>query len=712
MSIKLVKRVLDNISKLNKDSPTVRNVNVPSPAEIAEDLDYDNPTPKEEETREEFIERFMSDEKAVEDFPNEDHRYAVALSYWENYQENKPTEKSVPTLPDFPIAPRDRDWDMESAVGEGGRVREYIGNGGDFTEWDSNQWSMFRDAHLWYDEENPEEIGSYKFPYVDIINDEPHIIPSAVFTIAGVLEGAMGGVDIPADDEERVKSRVENLYSRFREEFEDEDIVVPWEDNPVNKGKKECKILDAWRCEICNYVYLGNEKPDRCPHCGAEGKNLVSPKDYIHYEEVNVSDETRRNLERALELEVECESLYRCMEEKAENRVTESYFRRLARHESEHKEELAEMIGVSEPELIEVECFDNDIDNFKLAYEAEIKIIEHYKESIINAKEERAINVFRAFLEIEERHKDLTKIYSIKSPPYLEKLKEEENKEEDKYEDLEIDVPEYGNKDSRIAFVGASPSDKDLIRKEPLTGIGGKIFKDKYLSPLGLKKQDVFIINLVPKVLKNKYDILRQPNDEEIQKYSSWFIDKINEVNPEIIVALGNVAYRNLIEEVDYKLPHPTALYKFGDWGEVDRKVKFIEKNLEEIKKKIKKDFKILKSNDEKQIVLGIVLEPNTVDAHGDFMTIEEIERSSYYFMLNSQTVGLNHEEIFEDAKVVESYLAPVDFEINGKKVKKGTWLMGVKIFDKDKWKMIKDKKFNSFSIGAFGKKYKRTIVN
>jgi len=708
LSIKLVKRVLDNISKIEKDSPTVRNVNVPSPAEIAEELDYDNPIPREDETREEFIDRFMADEKAVEDFPNEEQRYAVALSYWEDYQENNPDEKEISNLDKFKIAELDRNLDINQALGEDNRVKEFIGASLDYTKWNDKQWNLYKNAHLWYDKNNPRKLESYKYLFIDIIENEPYIIPSAVFVIADELNYDINSLDIPNKDIDIVVSKIEILYSRFRERFDDDSIVVPWVDSP-SEGKK----LEAWRCEICNYVYLGNKKPDRCPHCGVDEKYLVSPKDYIHYEEVIVSDETRVNLETALDLEVECESLYRCMEEKAENRISESYFRRLARHEEKHKDELAEMLGVSEPDLVEVECLDNDIDNFKLAYEAELKVIEHYKESIINAKEERAINVFKAFLEIEENHRDLTKVYSIKSPPYMDKKEDKNiNDKEDIYKDLEIDVPEYGNKNSRIAFVGASPSDKDLIRKEPLTGIGGKIFKDKYLSPLSLEKEDVFIINLVPKVLKNKYDILRQPNDEEIEKYSDWFINKINEVNPDIIVALGNVAYRNLIEDVDYKLPHPTALYKFGDWGEVDRKVKYIEKNLEEIKKKITKEFKILKSNDDKQIVLGIVLEPNRVDAHGDFMTIDEIEKSSYYFMLNSQTVGLNHEEIFEDAKVVESYLAPVDFVINQEKVKRGTWLMGVKVTDKKKWEMIKDKKFNGFSIGAFGRRYKRELVN
>jgi ABC-type molybdate transport system substrate-binding protein len=41
----------------------------------------------------------------------------------------------------------------------------------------------------------------------------------------------------------------------------------------------------------------------------------------------------------------------------------------------------------------------------------------------------------------------------------------------------------------------------------------------------------------------------------------------------------------------------------------------------------------IVKQDNEKGIVYGIVYEPDTVDAQGDFTTSEEIQKASYNFM-------------------------------------------------------------------------------
>lgn len=681
------------------------------------------PEPRAEETREDFINRFMADEEALEDFPDEEQRYEVALSYWEDYIEgdnpDDDIDKAVPTLPDYPLASRDRTWDMEDAVGAGGRVRQYIGNDGDFEQWDSEQWAQFRQAHLWYDEQLQEQIGGYKLPYVDIIDGEPHIIPSAVFTIAGVLQGAMGGVDIPADDEDRVRARVEELYDRMAEEFDDEQISVPW-NNPIDKDKYKYKKFKAWRCDICGYVYLGYKKPDRCAHCGVKEKYLVIPKDYIHYEQISLSEVSAENTQKALELEAYCESVYRCMADNAENRISESYFRRLARHEEKHKDELAEMMGVEIPDLPDdVECAQSDKENFMLAYMAERKAIEHYKTSIMQASEDRLIKVFKAFIDVEKEHKKVATYY-IKKPTSPDR--EDKKQKKITVGDVNVpsplqvvDVPPYGDENASIAFIGASPSDKDVLRKEPLTGKAGKIFKDKYLEPLGLSKEDTYIINLVPVAKHNKYGYLRQPTNDEIISYSDWFISKIKEVNPKYIVALGNKAYRHLLKDADFKLPHPVALYKMGDFGEVDRKIKHVKKSLEDnkgdddtgkVKKKI--ECKIVKSIDDKQIIYGVVLEPDTIDAHNDIMSAEEIEKSCHFYMLNSQTIGLSHKKTFSEARILESYIAPVSFKLGKGNVKKGSWVMAVKILDNEKWKKIKRGDFTGFSIGAMGKRVNR----
>lgn len=116
----------------------------------------------------------------------------------------------------------------------------------------------------------------------------------------------------------------------------------------------------------------------------------------------------------------------------------------------------------------------------------------------------------------------------------------------------------------------------------------------------------------------------------------------------------------------------------------------------------------VLKADEERQIVLGIVLEPLSVDAQEDIMIPRHIEDTAHDFLANHRVVGFRHKEE-ADAVVVESYIAPVDFELNGDTVKKGSWLLGVYIKDKDLWQSVKDGEINGFSIGGFGEREELT---
>lgn len=113
----------------------------------------------------------------------------------------------------------------------------------------------------------------------------------------------------------------------------------------------------------------------------------------------------------------------------------------------------------------------------------------------------------------------------------------------------------------------------------------------------------------------------------------------------------------------------------------------------------------IIKADKEKRIATGIVLEPDTVDAHGDTIDAEAIERAAHNFLAkyNKETrLGLLH-EIFGDigVELVECWVAPVDMMLGGQKVRKGTWLMSHKILDEALWKQIKAGEITGLSIGG-----------
>lgn len=127
--------------------------------------------------------------------------------------------KRATSFGNLPLVDRDKEWD---ATPTEKRVRVWAGGE------DNMNWNKYRQAFFWYDEDDPELFGSYKLGFADIINNRLTAIPRGVFAVAGVLMGARGGVDIPEAEAETVKSHVEKYYSKMRKEFDDEDIIAPW----------------------------------------------------------------------------------------------------------------------------------------------------------------------------------------------------------------------------------------------------------------------------------------------------------------------------------------------------------------------------------------------------------------------------------------------------------------------------------------------------
>lgn len=114
---------------------------------------------------------------------------------------------------------------------------------------------------------------------------------------------------------------------------------------------------------------------------------------------------------------------------------------------------------------------------------------------------------------------------------------------------------------------------------------------------------------------------------------------------------------------------------------------------------------KILKTDTDTHYVTGIVYEPLTEDAHGNYMTEAEIRKAAYWFAKNGDKVDLQHS--FEQAdglSVVETYVAPSDMEIEGTPVVKGTWLMTVEVQNDEVWDKVQKGEVTGFSMGGMGK--------
>jgi len=103
----------------------------------------------------------------------------------------------------------------------------------------------------------------------------------------------------------------------------------------------------------------------------------------------------------------------------------------------------------------------------------------------------------------------------------------------------------------------------------------------------------------------------------------------------------------------------------------------------------------------EKRIVTGVVLEPEKADLQGDIYDADTIEESAHNFLKEVRLMGVMHKQFGKNLHVVESYIAPVDFELEGRKIKEGTWILAAKVMDEGIWNAIKKKEITGFSIGA-----------
>ncbi|MEM7820244.1 MAG: ChaB family protein [Candidatus Aenigmatarchaeota archaeon] len=122
-------------------------------------------------------------------------------------------------------------------------------------------------------------------------------------------------------------------------------------------------------------------------------------------------------------------------------------------------------------------------------------------------------------------------------------------------------------------------------------------------------------------------------------------------------------------------------------------------------------DLKIVKADDEKQLVYGVVYEPEVVDVQGDYATAEEIEEAAHGFLVlyrhGKAYLDQDHMNIPIGAEVVESFLAPVDFSYadSAEKIRKGSWVMVVHVSDPEIWGKVKNGELTGFSMAGLGKR-------
>jgi len=113
----------------------------------------------------------------------------------------------------------------------------------------------------------------------------------------------------------------------------------------------------------------------------------------------------------------------------------------------------------------------------------------------------------------------------------------------------------------------------------------------------------------------------------------------------------------------------------------------------------------ILKKDEDRRLVTGIVLEPDEVDAQNDTISMGVIEEAAHNFLAKfnrSTQMGIMHKMFGEiGVELVESFIVRETTKVNGHKVKKGSWMITIKVLDDLVWKKVKSGEITGFSIGG-----------
>ena len=97
-------------------------------------------------------------------------------------------------------------------------------------------------------------------------------------------------------------------------------------------------------------------------------------------------------------------------------------------------------------------------------------------------------------------------------------------------------------------FVGEAPGQKEAETGRPFVGAAGKML-DELLAGIGLKREDVFISNII----NDRPPQNRDPQPAEIALYSPVLAQLIRIIKPNVVATLGRFSMQNMLEKC--KLP-------------------------------------------------------------------------------------------------------------------------------------------------------------
>ena len=126
--------------------------------------------------------------------------------------------------------------------------------------------------------------------------------------------------------------------------------------------------------------------------------------------------------------------------------------------------------------------------------------------------------------------------FKKKYSDFFEGLKEE-------YMDESRFVPAVGPEDADVMIIGEAPGANEVEEGEPFVGRAGEKMND-VLHDINVDRDEIYITNLV----KIRPPDNRDPKKDEIEAWAPLLESEIENVDPDIILTLGNFSSRHMLD--------------------------------------------------------------------------------------------------------------------------------------------------------------------
>ena len=142
----------------------------------------------------------------------------------------------------------------------------------------------------------------------------------------------------------------------------------------------------------------------------------------------------------------------------------------------------------------------------------------------------------------------------------MEQLNEEYGRLPDRNKNWSLSrrlVKGEGSLDAAVMFVGQAPGANEEKEGRPFIGISGRLL-DRLIASAGLKRGSCYITSVVQFFPPKN----RIPTDDEIGLCKNFLFEQIEIIKPRIVVLLGSVAARTVIDAEEIMKKHGTCMKK------------------------------------------------------------------------------------------------------------------------------------------------------